>query len=533
VKYFIFRNFTVEPFFRGIHAVFSGYTDISRIDNESDIYVWFYLPPYKPDNAMAAREIERYAGLLGLALAKIGKDKPVIVLMMSVLYRIDYSTTDTVLAEAISNYNRTIYRLAQEESRVKIINIIDFYREFSCEQIIDWKYYFISEMPLNPKLANDFCGWFLRRMEAIEMKRKKCLVVDLDNTLWGGILGEDGIEGIKLSGDYPGNAFRFFQEFLLELKKTGVMLAICSKNNEVDVLEVFDKHPDMQLKKSDFVTMRINWNNKAENIKEMAEELNIGLDSIVFIDDNPAEREFIKQTLPTVTVADFPLQPYLYPEFAKKLTDKYFSLYTLTDEDKVKTRQYQENAARTQYRNQFADMESYLRSLEMVLTVEKMTGITITRMAQMTQKTNQFNLTSCRYTEADIRLLAEKGAWVYGLRVKDKFGDHGLSGLIIIEFKQENAIITTLLLSCRILGKNIERAFLVYILMKLKKTNHRLVTSEYIETSKNRQVENFYETIGFDIKHSASGYKKYEINLEKAELTISDIYKIEEICGNK
>jgi FkbH-like protein len=412
-------------------------------------------------------------------------------------------------------------------TNVKIVDIEEFYRGFSAEQLIDWKYYFISQMPINPKLAPQFVKWFSRQLEVLAMKRKKCVVLDLDDTLWSGILGEDGVDGIKMGEDYPGNVYHFFQSYLLELSRIGIILALCSKNNEDDVFAVLNNHPDMLLKKDNFSAYRINWNNKVDNIKEIAIELNIGLDSMVFIDDNPAERELIKQTLPEVCVPEFPAQPYLYPVFIKQLTDDYFSAYKLTQDDLFKAQQYKENTERANYKNHFTDMDAYLQSLEIRLTIEKLNEFNKARFAQMTQKTNQFNLTTRRYTETEIQSLADNGALAYGLRVRDKFGDNGLTGLIIVLPKKDTAYIDTLLLSCRILGRKIESAFVAFILMKLKDTGIRKVMASYIRTTKNGQVENFYENIGFSKKKVLSDCTEYELILEGKDFSMSEIYTVE------
>ena len=527
MKYFIFRNYTIEPFFKGIDAVFSGYEEISSADQEADRYIWFYLAPYKTDNEIISEEINNYGNLLEYALQGISTNKPVLVFTIQSVFSLVFQSSDTAIDIAIENYNRKIRRLADEYRNVKTVDIAQFYRNFSNEQLIDWKYYYLSQMPLNPKLAPDFNHWFTRQLELMELKRKKCLVVDLDNTLWGGILGEDGLDGIKIGESYPGNTYRFFQEYLLQLYKAGIILTVCSKNNEQDVLEVWQKHPDMLIHKEHITTYRINWNNKADNIREIAEELNIGLDSLVFIDDNPTERELIKQMLPQVIVPDFPAQPYLFPKLIKQLTDNYFSTYQLTKEDITKTQQYKENAERRQYQSQFTDFESYLKSLEIELTIETVNDLNIARLAQMTQKTNQFNLTTQRYTETDIRNFSDKGSWIYGLRVKDRFGDNGLTGLIIaVKNGEFEAEIDTFLLSCRILGKNIESVFLQYVLMKLKAAGVKWIKASYIKTAKNSQVETFYEKSGFDILFSSGEQNKYQIHTDEINFLFSNTYKI-------
>ena len=532
MKYFIFRNYTIEPFFKGLDVRFSGYEDVSFIDTTADVYIWFYLIPYKLNNDVILSEIKHYFDLLDMVYSKIKIDKNIIIFTMTTLYKVNYVTSDKVIDNAVVEYNQKIQAMSKN-GNVKIVDIKDFCNAFTEEQLIDWKYYFISQMPINPKLASEFIKWFLRQIDILALKRKKCIVLDLDNTLWAGILGEDGINGIKIGEDFPGNAYQFFQNYLIELSRIGIILAICSKNNEADVLAVWESHPDMVLKKDNFAAYRINWDNKADNIKEIALELNIGLDAIVFIDDNPAERELIKKMLPEVIVPEFPKQPYLYPIFIKQLTDDYFSTYTLTQEDLTKTQQYKESTERTHYKKQFVDMDTYLRSLEIKLTIEKLNELNKARFAQMTQKTNQFNLTTQRYTDTEIQSFANNGSLVYGLRVKDKFGDYGLSGMMMIIIDKKEAYIDTLLLSCRILGKKIEYVFTNYILIKLKKLGLMHINAAFIKTSKNMQVEKFYDSIGFVIKSSSSERTDYELFLENKTISLSDIYALEDICGKE
>jgi FkbH-like protein len=532
MKYFVFRNSTIEPFFKGFDTLFSGYEDVSFIDVTADVYIWFYFMPYKLNNDIIAEEITHYSDLLNMVYSNINKDKTFVIFTMAQLYELNYVTSNMVLENAVISYNKKIYAMA-EYSNVKIIDIRKFYQGFSAEQLVDWKYYFLSQMPINPKLVPQFIKWFSRQLEVLAMERKKCIVLDLDNTLWSGILGEDGADGIKMGEDYPGNVYRFFQSYLLELSRMGIILAVCSKNNETDVFAVLENHPDMLLKKDNFSAYRINWNNKADNIKEIAIELNIGLDSMVFVDDNPAERELIKQALPEVYVPDFPEHPYLYPVFIKQLTDDYFNVYTLTQEDLVKTQQYKENTERAQYKSQFTDMNAYLRSLEIKLTIEKLNEFNKARFAQMTQKTNQFNLTTQRYTETEIQSFADNGGLVYGLRVRDKFGDNGLTGLIIILIEKQTANIDTLLLSCRILGKEIEYTFVKFILMKLKETGIQRVRSSYIKTAKNEQVEKFYDKLGFTVKRSSPDSTDYELIFDNNDFSLPDIYTVEDLCVNE
>ena len=532
MKYFVFRNSTIELFFNGSETIFSGYGDISHIDKTADAYIWFYLMPYGLNNDNMASEIKLYKKMVDMVYSNISINKEFIVFTIEPLYAMNYVTSDLTLLDAVNDYNQNMYTMSKK-SNVKIIDIRNFFHKFSKDQLIDWKYYFLSQMHINPKLAPQFKKWFSRQLDILAMKRKKCIVLDLDNTLWHGILEEDGVNGIKMGEDYPGNVYSFFQAYLLELSCNGIILAICSKNNEEDVLSVLENHPDMLLKKDAFPSYRINWNNKADNIREIALELNIGLDSMVFIDDNPAERELVKQHLPEVSVPEFPTKPYLYPVLIKQLTDEYFSTYMLTKEDLGKTRQYKENAERVQKKNQFLDMEKYLRSLEIKLTIEQLNEFNKARFAQMTQKTNQFNLTTRRYTETEIQSFVDNGGLIFGLRVKDRFGDNGLTGLMIVLIDEKTAYIDTILLSCRILGKEIEFFFIKYVLMKLKDKGLTHIKATYIKTPKNQQAEKFYDAIGFTVTDIFAERTDYELLLNEKEFSLSSVYELEDLCENK
>ncbi|UVQ79841.1 HAD-IIIC family phosphatase [Parabacteroides distasonis] len=342
----------------------------------------------------------------------------------------------------------------------------------------------------------------------------------------GGVLGEDGIDGIKIGGDYPGKAFLYFQEGLLELAKRGVILTICSKNNERDVLDLWEKNPFVLLRKEHFSAWRINWRNKADNIRELSEELNIGLDSLVFVDDNPTERELVRQMLPMVEVPEFPKQSYMLPDFLISLSDRYFRVYSVTEEDRRKTEQYKANASRTQERKKFVDFDQYLQSLEIEMRIEPMNSFNVSRIAQMTQKTNQFNLTTRRCSESDLMGFSSEGWLIYCLSVKDRFGDNGITGAVLLRPIDGGYEIDSFLLSCRILGKGIEEAFLSGILNILRNRGVKLVKASYIPTAKNMQVSGFYERTDFVLdSQDKDGSKFYHLNMG-AEIKIPSYYKI-------
>lgn len=527
MKYFIFRNNTLENLFGTTDIGYSGYDDISYIPFETASYVWFYQVPIKFDIDSLAEEVNGYFDKLQIVYKQLPSHSQLIVFSLENLYNLNFCSTNYELKNAIIRFNSDIRNFADEHVNVKFIDFSEFLSGYSKEQWTDWKYYFISQMVINPKLARDFRKWFTCKTREFALSRKKCLVLDLDNTLWNGVLGEEGIEGIGIGGDYPGKAFLYFQEALIELSKQGVILTVCSKNNESDILEAWEKNPFIKLNQKHLSAYRINWQNKADNIRELAQELNIGLDSFVFVDDNPTERELVKQLLPMVEVPDFPEYPYLLPTFFSNLVERYFRMYAITEEDKKKTEQYKANISRTQEKKKFIDLGDYLVSLEIEVTVTEANDFNIPRIAQMTQKTNQFNLTTKRYTDVDIHSFIKKGWSVFCVSVKDKFGDNGITGAIILEPVTDGVKIDSLLLSCRILGKGIEQEFVRFVLNQLYGYGIRKIYADYYPTLKNAQVVDFYDKIGFELVTQREDGTKGYIQC------LSEIYKIESYCKIK
>lgn len=511
LDFYIYRNFTLENLFKKFKAQYSGYGDVSETP-EAKNYIWFYLPSIKNNQQELLNEVNDFQNKFQLVFSKL-ENKTVIALTTEVLFSIEFENSNVAIKNANNAFNSMLYETAKTHTNLKIIDFSDFVRQVPIA-VLDWKYYYISQSLISPKLNANFHDWFSKKLDAIQSKRKKCLVLDCDNTLWGGILGEDGIEGIQIGETYPGLAFRDFQAAILEAANYGVILAVCSKNSEEDVLEVFEKHPNQLLKQKHISAYRINWNDKATNIQELAVELNIGLDSMVFIDDNPAERARVQQMLPEVEVPEFPDKPYLLSSFFKTVYEKYFQVYQLTTEDKSKTHQYTANAERNVFKKNFTDVDVYLESLEMELKVYFADKFTIARIAQMTQKTNQFNLTTRRYSESELKELIENDNLVLCLNVKDKFGDNGITVAAILILDRGEAVIENFLLSCRILGRGIETAFVDYILNYLKQKGITNVFSRYVPTKKNKQTENFYEKNGFVLRNTqADGTKNYDLEL--------------------
>ena len=531
MDYYIYRNFTVENLFKGIDTVCSGYGDISEIREDAKAFIWFYLPPIKMNRQEILDEINDFQQKFQLLFSQIPEQKTFIAFKIVSLFDVTFENGNDALQLAIQEFNNLLSETASTHKNLKVLDLADF-QAFANQPLLDWKYYYISQSLITPKLNSTFKIWFAQKINAINTKRKKCLVLDLDNTLWGGILGEDGIEGIKIGDTYPGLAFKDFQENILEAANNGVILAVCSKNNEDDVLEAWGKHPFQLIKQQHISAYRINWQDKATNIQELADELNIGLDSFVFIDDNPIERERVKQMLPMVTVPDFPEHPYLMSAFFKQVYSDNFQIHQLTNEDKGKTQQYVANAERNVFKKAFKSVDEYLESLEMELDVISADKFTIPRIAQMTYKTNQFNLTTRRYEETDIHDFVAQNALVNCLSVKDKFGDNGITVASIITVEKTTANIDSFLLSCRILGRGVETAYIDFLINELYEKGVKTLTATYIPTQKNRQTEFFYEKNGFQLlKTLENGEKQYSLNIEEKR-QIKTYYKFKIINTN-
>jgi len=365
-----------------------------------------------------------------------------------------------------------------------------------------------------------------RALCALARPAKKCVMLDLDNTLWGGVVGEEGIGGLQIEeGDPSGEAFREFQRALLDIKARGVILALVSKNNPSDVDEAFAAI-DMPLRRSDFAAWRVNWEHKPLNIESIAAELNIGIDSVVFVDDNPAECELVRQTLPEVEVIQLPREPTDYPGLLLK--SWYFDKLTLTDEDTRKTEQYLENAARTEQLRSATDLSTYLENLGTAVEIGPASERDLARLHQLFSKTNQFNLTTKRYTSGELKQFIESEEWLFEwIRVKDNFGDLGLIGTYLVDLTGEVPAIDSFVMSCRALGREIETAACNRIRQYVSEHGGTQLLARFAPTAKNRPAHSFYESQGFDlVAENESGEKRYDMQQPGARLRACTALKI-------
>jgi FkbH-like protein len=333
-------------------------------------------------------------------------------------------------------------------------------------------------------------------------------VLDCDNTLWGGVVGEDGIAGIKLGASAPGSGFVEFQAAILDLYHRGILLAINSKNNEADVLEVLEHHPQSLLRPRHFAAMRVNWNDKATNLREIAAQLNIGLDALVFADDNPVECRLVRERVPEVVTIELPSDPSRYARLLRDLP--YFDTLTLSDEDKRRTEMYRAEAQRSQLQASSGSMDEFLASLEMVLTLRAGDPFTTPRIAQLTQKTNQFNLTTRRYTEAEIEAaIADPRRTVVCAELTDTFDRSGIIAVAITHDEGDSGegetIIDTLLMSCRVIARGVEHALIAHVASEARARGRRVLVGEFLPTAKNGQVAGLYERFGFRERPGSQG----------------------------
>lgn len=416
--------------------------------------------------------------------------------------KIEFSNQDW-----IGFFNDKIKSEFIKDNRVRIYDFNGFFLKFGENHIINDKLRYLGDVYISPYYFSQLAEELMSYIKPLAAKNRKCIVLDLDNVLWGGIIGEDGFDNINLDNKPPGNAYQEFQKYLLALHKRGILLAINSKNNLDETLKVIREHPQMILREKHFACIKINWQNKVYNMKEIASEINIGTDSLVFIDDDPFNRALIKNNLSEILVVDLPNDASLYVKSLKNLND--FNTWQLTEEDFNRNEIYAQQKQRIELQNKITNLEDFLKSLEMQIKIAKVTDFTISRVAQLTQKTNQFNLTTKRYTEEDIKSFTKSQNYeVFSVNAKDKFGDHGLIGVIIIQKEKNQLLIDTFLLSCRVIGRNIEKCMLKYIIDFAKKENIKKVIGQYFSTQKNAQVKNFYIENGFNQKSK----ENFELN---------------------
>ncbi len=413
------------------------------------------------------------------------------------------------LTALIKDANQMLREAASALPNIQLIDMERLIAEIGQTRSHPGKYWHLGRIPFSNELSAHLAKRALGAMFARAGKTARLLVLDLDNTLWGGVLGEDGPEGVKLGGPYPGSAFREFQQAIQGLSQRGIALAIASKNDEDLALKMIAEHPQMILRPGDFVTHRIGWEEKSAGIAQMLEEVSLGAASCMFIDDNPVEREKVRRNLPQVCVPDLPTDPELMTSWLMDLPQ--LECVQLTSSDVRRNTQYKKRAQVERQKRTFANIEDFYVDLQMKLRFEPLGPNNQERALQLLVKTNQFNATTRRHDAQAIRSLQAKGAEVYAVGVQDRFSEYELMGVIVL-VPEENAVrIDSLLLSCRILGRTVETAILGYCAQRATAMGKAKLVGEIVETPRNTPIRELYEKHGF----SAAGEGRFEWSAER------------------
>ena len=411
--------------------------------------------------------------------------------------------------ELENDWYQFIQDLAETQHHVYVFDLADTIAEIGRIRFYSNKMWYMSSMPYSRDGLNAVYLEINRVLEAAFDSRRKIIALDLDNTLWGGVIGEDGIEGIELSDHKEGQRYHDFQRQLLEMKNRGIVLGIVSKNNEEDAEAAIRNHPAMLLRDDDFVSRKVNWENKSVNLKAMEDELNITEGGFIFIDDNPAERETVKGECPDMLVPDFPIDTTELFSFAEDIWFDYCRPLRILDEDLRKTQMYRNEAERKQEMGESLNLDDYIAKLEMVADIHRMRDAELERVVQLINKTNQFNVTTKRYTQAEVEeIAASPDHEIYVVYSSDKYGDSGLISVIIMTGSGADVRIDSFLMSCRVMGRKLEDV----IINELASEYQKKMIGEFIPTAKNAPVRDLYDKLGFSLVSENDGHKIYEFD---------------------
>ena len=440
------------------------------------------------------------------------------------MLRIKQDKTGTV----IRRLNESLEGLVANLPNVTLVDVGASIMKIGYQNAFDERYYTSAKAPYKAAALNEIAKDFATLTRGFGTHYYKAVVLDCDDTLWGGVIGEDLIDGIKLDPyDYPGNVFWRIQNELLALEKSGVLICLCSKNNPEDVQEVLEKHPHMLLKNEHLIIKRVNWHDKVSNLKEIAEELNLGLDSLVFIDDSDFECRMVKDQLPMVKTVQV---PKLLSDYFRVIEDvrHLFGSHGSLQEGLSKTEQYRVRNAGINEASKFQSQEDYLRSLNLKVSISRDLAASILRISELTLKSNQFNLTTNRHSKGDIQEMMQSEVFsVYSFIVEDKFGSCGLTGILIVKYEAGSMKIDTFLMSCRVIGRGVEFAIWNHVFKDSIKKGCEHVEASYIPTAKNAQVKDFYERLGLELViEDNDGTKHYKKELSELNYMENDCVKV-------
>lgn len=457
---------------------------------------------YSPINSNRSLNIDNFKGELSALLNKFRIYSQTTILIhefsqpnFNVLGIVD-SLIENGQSCQVRELNDTLRQVCKQYADAYVLSYDTLVSRIGHDRWYDQRMKHYAKFPLTQEAVGALAREYMKYLRALKGLFRKCLVLDLDNTLWGGVIGEEGLDGIKLGPTYPGNAFVEFQQHILGLHDRGVILAVASKNNPQDVEEVFAKHPSMVLARSDFSAFEVHWNSKSESINRIASLLNIGLNHLVFVDDNPAECEHVRMLLPEVTVIQLPSKPELYGKAL--LEDGWFDTLSISAEDVRRSALYEQRAHAEALRETSTDLEGFYRDLDMTVSFSPINEKNLARAAQLTQKTNQFNTTTHRYSEGEITKRIHDPNWsLVVVSVNDRFGDNGIVGLVMAYLTDKELVIDTFLLSCRVIGRTVESAMLAYLCEIASSLDANSIRGEIIPTQKNAPVRDIFERHGF------------------------------------
>lgn len=547
----LLRSFTVEPLVPLLRAgAFAGGIDLAVQVGDFNTYAQQILNPeselyrYAPDVVILAAQtrdlapelwdsftaltteecaavIQRVVAGLRDLIAAFRRHSPAHLILHNLemplfpAHGVLDAQTPTSQSAAIAQINQAFRQLVGEQRGIYLLDYDAVIARHGRARWHDERRWLTTRLPFTADACTALTSEWLRFLHPLTGRVAKALITDLDNTLWGGVIGEDGLAGIKLDAEHPGAHYQALQRALFDLHQRGIILGVCSKNNLSDALAALESHPGMILRPHHFAALRINWQDKAQNLRELANELNIGLDAVAFLDDNPAERARVRQELPEVAVIELPDDPACYAATLRQCP--LFERLQLSTEDQARGRHYAEQRQRAELQNSAASLADFYRSLAQEVEVAPLTPLTLARTAQLTQKTNQFNLTTRRYTEQQLAALSADSRWrIYTARVKDRFGDHGLVGVLIARAEMEIWELDSFLLSCRVIGRTVETALLAFLADEARASGAHKLQGWFLPTPKNTPAQSFYADHQFQIIAQQEAGTLWALDLEQA-----------------
>ena len=507
----VISNITLKPVFHKFIHYYRDKLEVQYIDTNSylaleaqydysfvvlslrDLAPHLYYHFYELDTEEVSKELERLEDYFEFLFRKLKCECRLVILSC---FENEYLANTPIgqvsIQSIIDRLNELIRNLIRDIDQIHILDINRMIMAIGYKSFYNKPNYYHTNSPFSALACNMLAYSVVSLIDQITNQSKKCLVLDCDNVLWGGSVGEDGMEGILLSNQFMGRAYLDLQREIIKLYYQGIIICLCSKNKLSDIKDILSKHPNMLLRENFISAMKINYNNKADNIRELSKELNISLDAMVFADDNPYEISLINYELPEVTTIQLnPQRPYQYSEIFRNLACFYKK--KLNENDIRRGKQYKEQEARLHNRSLYTNIEAYHASLQTEIIIDKVDEYSISRVAELSQRTNQFNLSGKHYTLEELQALFAKDYEILYLRAKDKFGDMGIVASGVVKIYEDFAVIEAMFLSCRVFGRGFELALITEIKKVMIKRNINNLYGVYNKNKKNEMFKDFYQ----------------------------------------